>query len=52
MLIQNGKNQANYHIIETEEKTKSSSIKDEKKSIITNMPNKKNNKIKEIKSQF
>ena len=49
MLIQNGKNQANYHIIETEAKTKSSSLNDENKSIITNIPNKKNNKIKRNK---
>ena len=48
MLIQNGKNQANYHIIETEAKTKSSSLNDENKSVITNIPNKKNNKIKKI----
>ena len=49
MLIQNGKNQANYHIIETEAKTKLSSLNDENKSVITNIPNKKNNKIKKNK---
>ena len=52
MLIQNGKNQAHNHIKETEAKTNSSSIKDIKEKIITNITDKKTKRIKRNKIPF
>ena len=50
MFTPNEKKKANCHIIETESKTKSSSIKDEKEAIITNTTYKKKKKIKRNKT--
>ena len=46
----NEKKQSNYYVIETESKTKSSSIRDEKETVITNKTKRKEKKLKTNKT--